>query len=466
MENLNSMLPFISQLRSIRLMDPETEIEELIFGPSMSLFQTLSLSSLTPALISTHQMLPTTYITTSNCSLAELHQLLQCAPMLKYLNVKCLGRRYVTSTNNQQYSTDHHALHLKQLIINRCDCSFEDFAMIVKQTPNLKSLTVFTNYNKDMVDACRWQHLITLSLTYLKIFKFKFDLCDTNIKKSIVKKFEEFQSDFWEVQHQWCTEYILSTYTACIYTIPYPSNTYTISRDPIKPFSKTMNTSNSFDNVTDVILSMNIPMVIEDQSYFSNVTSLTIKHTSGFSFLSEHEEDLLEQKFIRFLKKVINLSHLKHLDIRSIESMKTSLILLEILKQAPQVSSLAIYQDALISSFNDNELCKYMNKMIRKLCVYDVLYSSSSSSGLMEQFCRVFSEIEDLECNYDKVDDVLYLLCHLKKLTILKVFFQESAYSEQPSSWIKNEAQKLGLSVLIESDDHESVSLWINRKTN
>jgi hypothetical protein len=468
MEKLNSMLPFISQLRSFRLAGPIAEVQELVSDMPMSQLQILSLPSLTPPLISTHQILTTTYITTSDCSLAELHQLLQCVPMLKYLNVKCLGREDHTPINNQKYSVDHDALHLKQLIINRYECLFEEFTMVVKRTPNLKSLTIFTRLNPYMLNASRWEDLITSSLSHLKIFKFKFDFSGIQINETIVKNFEGFQSDFWEVQHHWCTEYVFSKYIACIYTIPYPSNTYTISTDLIKSFKKTMNTSNSFDNVTDLKLLTNIPMVIEDQYYFSNVTSLTIEYKSTFSLVKEDKVDLLEEKFVQFLKRIIILSHLKHLDIQSIMSMESSLVILEILKEAPQVSSLVIFQNSLMSSFNDNELCKYMNKMIRKLHVYDGSYSSSGSSGLMEQFCRVFSEIEDLECNYDKVDDVLYLLCHLPKLTVLKIFLQGISYREQYLSSMKNEVRKLGLSVFIEHDLERKpvIYLWIDRNSN
>jgi hypothetical protein len=490
MEKLNSMLPFISQLRSFRLAGAIAEVQELVSDMSMSLFQTLSLPSLISALKSAHRILPTTYITTSDCSLAELHQLLQCVPMLKYLNVKRLRREDHTPTNNQQYCTGHHALHLKQLIINRCECRLQDFVMIVKQTPNLKVLMVFADYNEDMIDACRWQHLITLSLTHLKIFKFKFDVSGIHINENIVKRFEGFQSDFWEVQRYWCTEYVFSKNTALIYTIPYPSNTYTISSDPIRYFSKTMNTSSSFDNVTDLILSRYIPIVVEDQSYFSNVTSLTINHTFGLLlsigdllehkfglYLSEEDgkyllqqdkEDLLERNFVRFLKTIINLSHLKHLNIRSITSMKTSLVLLEILKEAPQLSSLGTIRDILLLLFIDDELCKYMNKMIRKLYIYDIFHTSLDRSGSMEQFCEVFSKIEELECIVDKPDGVLYLLCHLKKLSILKVFLNRIDNRERTLSWIKNEAQKLGLSVFIEYDvkKEKLICIWIHRNMN
>jgi hypothetical protein len=58
------------------LIGPTAKVQELVSDIPMSQLQTLSLSSLIPALKSTHQILPTTYITTSDRSLAELHQLL------------------------------------------------------------------------------------------------------------------------------------------------------------------------------------------------------------------------------------------------------------------------------------------------------------------------------------------------------------------------------------------------------
>ncbi len=69
------------------------------------------------------------------------------------------------------------AIHIKALVIDEFNCEFEDFGLFVKQTPNVKNLVICVNRNLDMIDACWWEHLITSSLLYLNIFKFKFDWC-------------------------------------------------------------------------------------------------------------------------------------------------------------------------------------------------------------------------------------------------------------------------------------------------
>jgi hypothetical protein len=39
----------------------------------------------------------------------------------------------------------------------------------LKQTPNLKHLTISSSNNVDMIDAHQWERLITFALPYLKI---------------------------------------------------------------------------------------------------------------------------------------------------------------------------------------------------------------------------------------------------------------------------------------------------------
>ncbi|CAF3787716.1 unnamed protein product [Rotaria sordida] len=66
-------------------------------------------------------------------------------------------------------------------------------------------------------------------------------------------------------------------------------------------------------------------------------------------------------------------STLPYLDIFSIYSydgIENSSVLLELLKETPQLSSLFIQLSELISFLNDNELCKYLNKMIKRLDLY------------------------------------------------------------------------------------------------
>ena len=71
-----------------------------------------------------------------------------------------------------------------------------------------------------------------------------------------------------------------------------------------------------------------------------------------------------------------------------------SSILIELLQQTPHVSSLSIYLDHFESFFKAEELCKYLNQMVRK-------------------FCHSFSNLEQ--------EHLLLLLTHLLKLSCLYI---------------------------------------------
>ncbi len=73
--------------------------------------------------------------------------------------------------------------------------------MFVKRTPNLKSLTIsFAGYG--MIDADKWEELIISSLPHLDIFKFKFSCPYEKQEYNIInEKFKQFQTDFWQKQH-------------------------------------------------------------------------------------------------------------------------------------------------------------------------------------------------------------------------------------------------------------------------
>jgi hypothetical protein len=73
---------------------------------------------------------------------------------------------------------------------------FDELVMILKRTPNLTNLTINVYDDIDMINANQWEHLITSSLPYLKIFKFKLRYLQ---KQGIIiteEKLKEFQSDF------------------------------------------------------------------------------------------------------------------------------------------------------------------------------------------------------------------------------------------------------------------------------
>jgi hypothetical protein len=119
---------------------------------------------------------------------------------------------------------------------------------------------------------------------------------------------------------------------------------------------------------------------------------------------------------------IVNLSNMKHLVIAYHCKLETPSVLLELLKEAPQLSSLDIRSGLLISLFNDDELCKYLNKMITELNITENHNSSMDDSCDLNQFCRTFSNIEQLSCNLDQLDSLLFLVKHLPKLLRITTF--------------------------------------------
>ncbi len=50
------------------------------------------------------------------------------------------------------------------MVIGHFNYKFGDFEMLMKQTPDLQILRICDNGNIDIIDASRWEHLITTSL--------------------------------------------------------------------------------------------------------------------------------------------------------------------------------------------------------------------------------------------------------------------------------------------------------------
>ncbi len=85
-----------------------------------------------------------------------------------------------------------------------------------------------------------------------------------------------------------------------------------------------------------------------------------------------------------------------------------------------------------------------------------------------EEFCRIFSNLEQLKCNVDQANDLLFLLSHLPKLSILKVYLWSINDHEYFHSWFKKETRKLNLLFHMNyTDKHETeLFVWIGRKMN
>ncbi len=95
--------------------------------------------------------------------------------------------------------------------------------------------------------------------------------------------------------------------------------------------------------------------------YFSNVTSLTLESESH---VKDVDKEPLTIKHIDSLKTIVKLSHLRHLTISSTCRLESSSFL-QLLKETPQLSSITIGLRCLQLFFNDDELCKYLNKKLQ-----------------------------------------------------------------------------------------------------
>jgi hypothetical protein len=294
-----------------------------------------------------------------------------------------------------------------------------------------------------MINADQWEYLIRSSLPYLKVFHFTFGLyCRGKIRDDIIEKFKQFQTDFWCKKHQWFIEYVFDINSAVIYTVPYVSNTYRLTL-PSGRYSNLLGDDiRRFDNVRDLTVCYEARKE-KCTDYFSNVRKLKLKINS-----KQDENQILELEYVQSLEIIINFCYLKHLDISAYFAIETS-SLIEICKQASQLSSITINPWILSTLFDDHELCDYLNKMIKKLNVYKFGQNSFKNSNEVEQFCKKFSNIEQLICEMNQLDQLLILLNQTSKLSMLTVFLTSPDNLEELLIWFKTQALKFNVTYRI-----------------
>ncbi|CAF1137981.1 unnamed protein product [Adineta steineri] len=442
---LKLMLPFILTLHSFHLIDVfdlKTEENEILSALPLSNLQTLAIPSLQALLTHTNQPLIITHLTIFSCTPEQLsYQLFKYMPLVKYFHTHNIYKSSHPITTNE-CSIHYYGTNLKQIIIDNCECTYEEFEIFIKLIPNLKSLTLSAIDNICMIDAHRWEKLIQSSLHSLNSFQFTFGLfCRGKVRHDIIDKFKEFQNDFWCKQHKWYIEYILDSNSAVIYTIPYISNTYRLTRCTAKDSIKLINNSSVFDNVTNLTMCCE---AIADNCYyyFSNIRSLKLEST--FINLMHDDDNILKAKHIESLMKIVNLYNLTYLDISSCSIIETY-SLLQIFRKASNLSSMTIDPYILSIMFNDNELCNYLKKMIKKLNIHKYGHNSFGNLNEVEQFCKIFSNLEQLTCGMNQSDQLLILLNQSLKLSSIKIFVTSTDNSEDLFTWFTNEAVKINL---------------------
>jgi hypothetical protein len=452
LEKLKKILPLMTELSSFRMIGCIYEINETLYALPMSQIRTLLVPRLSSDFILQNNLSSIDNLTISRCSWDELCQVLDNVSKLNYLTVNHIYQR---DWNKDVHFTNHPATYLNRLIISAFNARFRYFKLILKRTPNLKNLTIDASFSKDSIDAREWENLITSSLPYLNIFKFKFKYSAENINDSIHEKFKQFQSDFLCKQHHWYTEYSLSTKEASIYTIPYTFNNYELFSDTNRYSNHTMNNSNIFDNVR-CLTAIADGITEKCQYHFPHLNKLilgdTTKFDSGYFLLMKHIENL---------KMIVNLATIKDLTINRCK-LETKFVVTNILKEAKQVLSLAIDATVLKSLMYDEDSRKYLNRMIKKLdiCGIDILGNSKD----INQFRKVFSNHEQLKTVIYQRESLLFLLQHLSKLTYIKFYPTNFTYQAE-ISWLEEETHKLGIKIITDFDDHmfSEFSIWIIR---
>jgi hypothetical protein len=415
------MLPSLTDLRYFSMEDSSLLGAEFFTSASKSTIQILSMSTLPRKLPSIDPFQALVDVTISYCSSETLCDLFEYSPALRYLNVQSLQE----NTGNQSQSLRKNAVHLKQLTIQDLESEFNDLERLLKRTPNLKVLIIAKSHNLDIVDARRWRILIETSLPLLTIFKFKFYCRLENDDNNIINEFKQFHTDFWRRQHNWYVEYVISNIRAVIYTVPYISNEYEIMPHSKRYYHESTNSMNTFVNVRDLTIYLqNIPDNYE--YHFSNVKSLQLEVTE---YGKDQDRPCLNIKHIECLKMLINMDNLIQLKIPLGCQWKSPSVILQLLKEAFNLSSLEVHINTLLTMLNNDEACKYLSERIKKLNVAGRLHCNTLTTDEIVKVCQIFSKLEVFHCDVGAPDNLDTILHELSKLAHLKIF------SYQTENW-------------------------------
>lgn len=314
-------------------------------------------------------------------------------------------------------------------IINNCDDS-DDLTSTKKKIISLSDQSVDRTISEGVCQYIRWRNMANANMQILFRNAQSLGIGHNEMKKR--KRTDTDNSvDYWQVAHD--------------------------------------NKVNIFKNVTNLTLNLEI-LTKKSQYYFSNVTSLTLIPSKIFG------QRILTIRHIEYLKTIFNLYNLKHLNIERIYVMESSFVLLEILKQAPQLSSITFIPKAIIQFFYDDQLCKYLDKMIKKIILTDYFEYYIKDPSQIKQFCEIFSNIEYLECKINYPDNLLLLLNHLPKLASVKATAKNEHYPERKFSAFENAARQLNIIFDInhvfihdyEQEPHQyyqtKISIWIGNQ--
>jgi hypothetical protein len=423
------------------------DIQAVIMRPTLKM---LSVPMLYYNSMFINKSIPITHLTvTESCNLETVYEFFRGIPLLKYLKIENLSDVRSYEFNHSDYLNDQAACLTQLIIHNKSWYDFDLYQLIFKQTPNLKTLTFSVIHNElelfspvenriKIFDADRWENMITLLIPQLKVFNFVFEIRFYDLdREKVLYQFKRFQTDFWHKQHHWYTVCELAEKSALVYSIPYCLTSYRLEPDINIDWNEPINKSKLYDNITQLNFTVK-RWNRRIHHYFGNIKWLKLKLKFGYGLLPA----TFDNQVLQLLEMSVNLMNVQILEINHLVDIKSPLILLQILKQTPNLSLIILTPKCLISSLTNNELCKYLNKLIKKLVIFARDGLSSIDSNQLIQFCETFSNLEQLQCSVQHSNDLIFILEHLSKLSHITIKY--STNFDLSMEDINHNLQKLG----------------------
>ena len=440
----------LSQLQCFHMIDTSFSVTKYLFKLSISQMKTLTLPVLNSSDLFSNNSSLITNLEISGSTLSTLHDLLTCLANLKYLCVNNLDsyRAHKKEEEVKKLIKNNPSTSLRQLNLKNFVDNFICIAGLLKRTPFLTILTLIDYQDENLFNVNQWQSLIHLELRKLKKFNFTCVYTDHIEYNQIREIFQQLQNDFWLKEHQWFTDCLLAKGSSILYTIPYSYNKYTLKSYSEAFFNKTIDRcQNIFANVRYLNLDFD-PVIHKYPYYFPYVTSIDL----GQCYFNE--------EYLKLIKTMVNLTNLNNLSLSSSCKLEQSSILLEILKQSPNLSSLSIDKETFVSLINDDDqLCEYLSKMIRKLTL-----SKTDDFYQMNKLWKTFKNIEELECVIEKRKSIQFLLEYLPNLSFIKIHYETKDIATELVSFAYGIGLKLGIKIVVETVlDTSILSLWISR---
>lgn len=412
--------------------------------------------------IENNDLLNVRNLTIRVCTVPQYFRMLTTGVQLRYLNINIWhGFNNFMLNDTSLYPKRNPLIHLRELNIKLPNkFGFEFVQNTVERMPNLIALTIHQQDSlSDMFNASNWQKLITTSLPLLKTFQIYFNCCMVSDGSNDL---EQFQTDFWQNEHQWFIEYAVSDTMVELYTIPFAFNKYKLPFHTVRYYTDINNSSETFLNVTRLTIE---PILTEEnlQYHFPCVTWLSLGDFSSRNYKIQRSIN----RYIESLKMIVNLSNIRHLSVVS-KSFNNPKILSQILKQIPELRTFKIHVTLLESLLKDDKCYEYISKSITELKIYEPMSERGQSSGYnWILFCKIFSNLETITCSVTDEGILSLLLTNLSNLLRVNLYLPTRSDHVDRIQNLKEKTQTLGFDISIHMTGlfyRPKALIWILRR--